>query len=100
MAAVDPLLDDAALAAALADLPSWSMRDGGLHRELAFRDFTTAFTFMTELAAVAERLDHHPDWCNSGNRVTVDVLSHAAAGVTARCVALATAADEIAARHL
>lgn len=94
----DLLLDDEALAAALAELPSWSMRDGGLHRELAFADFATAFAFMTELAAVAERLDHHPDWCNSGRRVTIDVISHAAAGVTARCVALATAADEIADR--
>ncbi len=100
MATVDPLLDDAALAAALGDLPSWSMRDGALHRELSFRDFATAFAFMTELAAVAERLDHHPDWCNSWNRVTVDVLSHAAAGVTERGVALAAAADEIATRHL
>ncbi len=95
----DPLLDDEALVAALAELPSWSMRDGGLHRDLAFGDFATAFAFMTELAVVAERLDHHPDWCNSGKRVTIDVLSHAAAGVTARCVVLATAAEEIAARH-
>ena len=100
MAAIDPLLDDEALAAALGDLPSWSMRDGALHRELVFRDFATAFAFMTELAAVAERLDHHPDWCNSWNRVTIDVISHAAAGVTDRCVALATAADGIAARLL
>ena len=98
MATADPVLDDAALAAALADLPSWSMRDGALHREVVFRDFATAFTFMTELAAVAEQLDHHPDWCNSWNRVTIDVISHAAAGVTQRCVDLATAADEIAAR--
>ena len=94
----DPLLDDGALSTALADLPSWSMRDGGLHRDLVFADFATAFAFMTELAAVAERLDHHPDWCNSGPRVTVDVISHAAAGVTARCVALASAAEEVAAR--
>ena len=96
----DPLLDDEALAVALAELPSWSMRDGGLHRELVFPSFTAAFAFMTELAVVAERLDHHPDWCNSGRRVTIDVISHAAAGVTARCVALARSADEIAARHL
>ena len=96
----DPLLDDEALAVALAELPSWSMRDGGLHRELGFASFAAAFAFMTEVAAVAERLDHHPDWCNSERRVTIDVISHAAAGVTARCVSLARAADEIAARHL
>ncbi len=97
----DPLLDDDELAAALAELPSWDMRDGALHRELTFADFAEAFGFMTELAAVAERLDHHPDWCNSWNTVTIDVISHAAGGVTAKCVDLAKAADRLAAtRHL
>jgi 4a-hydroxytetrahydrobiopterin dehydratase len=93
---VDPVLDDEALAAALAELPAWTMRDGGLHRELVFTDFTAAFAFMTALAAVAERLDHHPDWCNSWNKVVVDIISHAAGGVTARCVELAKAADQLA----
>jgi len=96
----DPVLDDEALAGALAELPAWSMRDGSLHRELAFADFAAAFAFMTELATVAERLDHHPDWSNSWNRVVIDVISHAAGGVTARCVELAKAADVIAARQL
>lgn len=93
----DPVLDDETLAAALADLPAWSMRDGALHRELSFADFAQAFAFMTEVAAVAERLDHHPDWWNSGGRVTVDVISHAARGVTARCVELAGVIEELAA---
>lgn len=84
---------------ALADLPAWSLRDGGLHRELSFGDFAEAFAFMTEVAAVAERLDHHPDWCNSWNRVVIDIISHAAAGVTARCIELAKAADAIVARR-
>ncbi len=92
----DPVLDDEALATALAELPAWSMRDGSLHRELVFADFAAAFAFMTELAAVAERLDHHPDWSNSWNKVTVDVISHAAGGVTARCVELAKAAEQLA----
>ena len=92
----DPLLDDAELAAALADLPAWTMRDGALHRELAFADFAAAFAFMTDLAAVAERLDHHPDWSNTWNKVVIDIISHAAGGVTARCVELAKAADELA----
>ncbi len=93
---VDPVLDDDALAAALAELPAWTMRDGGLHRELVFADFTAAFAFMTGLAAVAERLDHHPDWCNAWNKVVIDIISHAAGGVTVRCVELAKAADDLA----
>lgn len=94
----DPVLDDDGLAAALTELPAWSMRDGGLHRELSFDDFGEAFAFMTRLALVAERIDHHPDWSNSWNRVVIDIVSHASGGVTARCVALAKAADAIAAR--
>ncbi len=92
----DPVLDDEALAEALASLPSWTMRDGALHRELTFGDFSEAFGFMARLALVAERLDHHPDWSNSWNRVVLDIVSHASAGVTARCVTLARSADAIA----
>ena len=92
----DPVLDDDALAAALASLPAWTMRDGALHRELRFADFNEAFGFMARVALVAERLDHHPDWSNSWNRVVVDIVSHAAAGITARCVALAEAVDRLA----
>ena len=91
----DPVLDDDALAAALAELPAWAMRDGALHRELVFADFSEAFGFLTRLALVAERLDHHPDWSNSWNRVVIDIVSHASAGVTARCVDLAKAADAL-----
>ena len=96
--AVDPVLDDESLAAALAGLPGWAMRDGSLHRVFELADFTTAFAFMTDVAAVAERLDHHPDWSNSYGRVVIDIISHAAAGVTARCVELAEAADAAATR--
>lgn len=90
----DSVLDDDELAVALAELPAWSMRDGSLHREVEFADFARAFAFMTAVAAEAERLDHHPDWSNSWNRVVIDVISHAAGGVTARCVELAHAVDE------
>jgi 4a-hydroxytetrahydrobiopterin dehydratase len=91
----DELLDDDQLAEALATLPGWTMRDGGLHRELSFADFGEAFGFMTRVALAAERLDHHPDWSNSWNRVVVDIISHAKGGLTTRCVALARAVDEV-----
>lgn len=91
----DEVLDDDQLAEALATLPGWAMRDGSLHRELSFGDFGEAFAFMTRVALVAERLDHHPDWSNSWNRVVVDIISHAQRGVTGRCVALARAIDEV-----
>ena len=46
---------------------------------------------MTMVAMAAERLGHHPDWCNSWNRVVIDICSHAEGGITDRCVELARA---------
>lgn len=70
----------------------WTMLDGKLHREFAFRDFVEAFGFMTKVAVLAEKANHHPDWSNSWNKVVVDLSSHDAGGtVTERDVALADA---------
>jgi 4a-hydroxytetrahydrobiopterin dehydratase len=73
----------------------WIEVDGRLHRELVFADFAEAFAFMTRVAEVAERLDHHPDWSNSWNRVVIDLVSHDAGGLTDRDRALAAAIDEV-----
>lgn len=78
------------------DVPAgWAIVDGRLHRELAFADFDEAFEFMTRVAAEARRLDHHPDWSNSWNTVVIDIVNHAASGITARCVELARAIDAV-----
>ena len=68
----------------------WAVVDGKLHRELEFKDFRQAFSFMTAVALEAERMDHHPDWSNSWNKVVIDIVSHAAGGITDQCVELAT----------
>jgi 4a-hydroxytetrahydrobiopterin dehydratase len=73
--------------------PGWSVVDGRLHRELEFPDFADAFAFMTRVALAAERLDHHPDWSNSWNKVTIDIVSHDQGGITEKCIALAEAAN-------
>lgn len=67
----------------------WALIDGKLHREFTFDDFAAAFAFMTRVADLAEEADHHPDWSNSWNRVTIDLVSHDAGGVTGRDVRLA-----------
>ena len=77
----------------LADRPGWAVVDGKLHRELAFPGFAQAFGFMTEVALAAEKLDHHPDWSNSWNKVVMDITNHAAGGLTDRCFELAAAVD-------
>ncbi len=81
----------------LTEIPNgWEHRDGALHRELVFADFAQAFAFMTRVAEAAERLDHHPDWSNSWNRVVIDLVSHDKGEVTSRDLALARAIDEVA----
>ncbi|MEJ5255483.1 MAG: 4a-hydroxytetrahydrobiopterin dehydratase [Acidimicrobiales bacterium] len=84
-----PALSDAEVSAHLAGLDGWQLVDGRLHREVAFEDFGAAFAFMTRVALIAEKLDHHPDWSNSWNRVVIDIVSHADGGLTERCFELA-----------
>ena len=81
---------------ALAALPGWAFVDGKLHKELKFRDFNEAFGFMTRVALVAEKRDHHPDWSNSWNTVVVGIVNHAAGGVTQTCIDLAIDVEAIA----
>ena len=83
------------LAAALAAIPEWEHRDTMLVRELRFADFVAAFGFMTRVALVAERLNHHPDWSNSWNRVTVAITNHDAGGLTEIDVELARRIDAL-----
>lgn len=89
------VLTDKQVDKALAALPGWSLVGGKLHKELRFRDFNTAFGFMTRVALVAEKRDHHPDWSNSWNTVVLDIVNHAAGGVTAKCIDLAICIEAI-----
>ena len=63
-------------------LAGWDIKGGKLHREFTFKDFVDAFRFMTGAAFEAERLQHHPEWSNVYNRVTVDLTTHDANGIT------------------
>ena len=78
-----------------ARVPGWQHEDGHLHRELTFADFSEAFGFMTRVALIAETLDHHPDWSNTWNRVTIDIASHDEGGVTDLCVDFATRVNRL-----
>lgn len=96
------LLDPAALQQALADLPLWQLdaTRGALTRQFRFASFAEAFGFMAETALHAERHDHHPEWSNVYDRVTVTWTSHDVQRVSARDVALARLCDAAAARRL
>ncbi|MGB3800682.1 MAG: 4a-hydroxytetrahydrobiopterin dehydratase [Lewinella sp.] len=79
---------------------SWTEKDNALHREFNFKDFRQAFAFMTEAAFAAEKMNHHPDWTNVYNRVTVKLNTHDAGNtVTDRDRKLAEQMDGIFARY-
>ncbi len=81
---------------ALASLPGWSVVDGKLHKEYKFADFIHAFGFMATSALGIEKMNHHPEWFNVYNRVTVDLTTHDAGGITSKDAELAKVLDEVA----
>jgi 4a-hydroxytetrahydrobiopterin dehydratase len=72
-------------------LKGWTKTRGreAIFKSFRFRDFNAAFAFMTRVAMMAERMDHHPEWCNVYNRVDVTLTTHEVGGVTERDIALA-----------
>ena len=86
-------------AAALAALPSWRYDEEAraIRRDFRFADFSAAFAFMTRSALAAEKADHHPDWSNSWNKVTVALSTHSEGGVTGKDIALAREMEAFAA---
>ncbi len=86
--------------AALQELAGWSEAGGreAIARTFTFKDFNEAFGFMTRVALIAEKADHHPEWRNVYKTVEVVLTTHDAGGVTARDVALARAMNAIAGR--
>ena len=80
------------------EIPLWSLGLGGksIAREFGFVDFQKAFQFMTLCAQYAEKIDHHPDWSNSWNKVSVKLTTHSAGALTALDVQLAKVMDAFA----
>jgi 4a-hydroxytetrahydrobiopterin dehydratase len=75
-------LAETEVAAELRKLNGWGLEKGNLHRVFEFKDFSAAFGFMVRVALAAEKMDHHPDWSNAWNKVTVDLSTHSAGGLT------------------
>jgi 4a-hydroxytetrahydrobiopterin dehydratase len=75
-------LTEEQIASALAELPGWSVVDGKLHKRFKFRSFARAIGWMASVAVEADKLDHHPDWCNTYNRVNVELVTHAVGAIT------------------
>jgi 4a-hydroxytetrahydrobiopterin dehydratase len=89
-------LDDVEINAELANLSDWAVENGKLHKQFQFSSFIEAFGFMTRVALVAESMNHHPEWFNVYNRVTINLMTHDANGISALDFELAKKADELA----
>jgi 4a-hydroxytetrahydrobiopterin dehydratase len=77
-------------------LPGWSLSEDRIRKEYEFGSFVEAFAFMTRCAEVAEDLGHHPEWSNVYNRVTVELTTHDAGGITDLDFTFATRAEQFA----
>ena len=71
------------------NLPGWSVVNEKLHREIQFDSFNQAFGFMTRAAMEIKKMNHHPEWFNVYNRLTIDLMTHDAGGITRNDINLA-----------
>jgi 4a-hydroxytetrahydrobiopterin dehydratase len=89
------LLSNDELVHALKQLPDWHLHEGAIAKELTFADFVSAFGFMAQVALIAEKMNHHPDWSNSYNRVRVSLKTHDKGGLTELDIKLAGAIEKL-----
>ena len=88
-------LDEEQVRRELGSLPGWSVSNEKLHKDFEFADFVEAFGFMTRAAIIAERMNHHPEWFNVYNKVSVDLMTHDAGGITSNDIKLAGALNDL-----
>ena len=73
----------------------WTFENDTVKREFKFKTFVEAFSFMTAIALKAEKMNHHPDWSNSYNRVNIVLTTHDAGGITQLDLDLANSIDRL-----
>lgn len=88
-------LDTDEISGSLESTPEWTIESDKLFREFAFSRFVEAFGFMTSVAIVAEKQNHHPEWFNVYNKVRIHLTTHEAGGITENDFALARSIDKI-----
>ncbi|MCY7331719.1 MAG: 4a-hydroxytetrahydrobiopterin dehydratase [Pseudanabaena sp. CAN_BIN31] len=82
-------MTDKEIAAEISQLSDWKVVEAKLHREFKFSNFVEAFAFITKVAIVAEKMDHHPELFNVYSRVVIDLTTHDAGGISALDIELA-----------
>ena len=76
------LLSEQELTSLVEILPNWGIQNSKLRREWQFKNFVEAFGFITQVAIISEKLNHHPEWSNVYSKVTIELTTHDAGGVT------------------
>ncbi len=91
-------MTEQSIAEILGKLPGWEKAENGraIRKSFKFKDFSEAWAFMSRVALLAEKMDHHPEWFNVYNRVDVTLNTHDAGGVTERDIKLAQAMERFA----
>ena len=74
---------------------NWEEHDGKLHKDFTFKNFSEAWAFMSRVALLAEKANHHPDWSNSWNKVSIDLVTHDAGAITDQDRELAAKIDAL-----
>ena len=82
-------LSDEQIKTELAGLSGWSVVNGKLHKDFVFDDFIEAYGFMARAAIHIEKMNHHPEWFNVYNKLSVDLVTHDAGGITQNDIVLA-----------
>lgn len=93
-----PRLNDQQIRGYLSELSQWAYVPGEpdrLSRDFKFKDFSQAWAFMARVALLAEKFDHHPEWSNVYNKVTIQLTTHDAGGVSERDIKMAKAIDAL-----
>jgi len=85
-----PKLTDREIEQRMSHLPDWQLQDGKLWRKFKFKNFVESFSFMTSVALLAEKYDHHPEWLNVYDWVEIWLITHVANGISERDFNLAT----------
>lgn len=88
-------LSEGAIDDALSQLKGWTRKDDGIEKSWILSDFIQAFAFMTSVALLAEKADHHPEWSNVYNRVHIRLTTHDAGGLSKRDINLAQQIDAL-----
>ncbi len=89
------LIDEKQLSYFLEKNPSWTIYNKALKKEFIFDNFVIAFGFMSKVALLSERMNHHPNWQNTYNKVRIELTTHDKGGITTNDLKMAESIDKL-----